>query len=150
MSDCALSLHPLNSSSLSSVSTSCPISSPSLCCSSSSMWSELPSDKSPVHPQNEEYGAVAIRDPLTGYDPKQLDNFDYSETYTGIFRRPFPAKSTRRSWPSRARTAVKRSRGSKLEQSGAFKNVTGVLARTDYSWCQDERRDSANQEHSPR
>ena len=33
---------------------------------------------------------------------------------------------------------------------GAFNNVTGVLARTDYSWCQDERRDSANQEHSPR
>ena len=68
------SLHPLISSSLSSVSTSCPISSPPLFCSSS-MWSEPPSNmplwrcktlvQSPVHPQNEEYGPVVIQNPLT-------------------------------------------------------------------------------------
>ena len=86
VSDRSLSLHPLISSSLSSVSTSCPISSPSLFCSSSSMWSELPSNKSPVHPQNEEYGPVAIYYPLTGHEPNQLDIFDYSETYTAIFQ----------------------------------------------------------------
>ena len=83
--DRSLSLHPLISSSLSSVSTSCPISSPPLFCSSS-MWSEPPSNKSPVHPQNEEYSPVAIQNPLTSYERKQLDNFDYSETYTAIFQ----------------------------------------------------------------
>ena len=50
------------------------------------MWSEPPSNKSPVHPQNEEYGPVAIQNPLTSYERKQLDNFDYSETYTAIFQ----------------------------------------------------------------
>ena len=60
-------LHPLNSSSLSSVSTSCPISSPPLFCSSS-MWSEPPSDKSLVHPQNEEYGPVALQNLLARKD----------------------------------------------------------------------------------
>ena len=29
---------------------------------------------------------MAIQDPLTGCGPKQLDNFDYSETYTAIFQ----------------------------------------------------------------
>ena len=29
------------------------------------MWSELASNKSPVHPQNEEYGPAAIQNPLT-------------------------------------------------------------------------------------
>ena len=50
------------------------------------MWSELPSDKSPVHPQNEEYGPVTIQNHLTGYEHNQLDNFDYSETKTAIFQ----------------------------------------------------------------
>ena len=37
-------------------------------------------------PQNEEYGPVAIQNPRTGCEPRQLDNFDYSETYTAIFQ----------------------------------------------------------------
>ena len=60
MSDRALSLLPLISSSLSSVFASCPISSPPLFCSSS-MWSEPPSTRTPVHTQNEEYCPVAIQ-----------------------------------------------------------------------------------------
>ena len=77
--------HPLTSSSLSSVSTSCPISSPLLFCSSS-MWPEPPSTRTPAHTQNEEYGLVVIQNPLTGYEPKLLDNFDYSETSAMIFQ----------------------------------------------------------------
>ena len=50
------------------------------------MWSELPSNKSTAHPQNEEYGPVAIQNPLTGYEPKLLDNFDLSETSAMIFQ----------------------------------------------------------------
>ena len=50
------------------------------------MWSEPPSARTPAHTQDEEYGPVAIQIPLTGYEPKQLDNFDYSETYTAIFQ----------------------------------------------------------------
>ena len=42
--------------------------------------------KNPVHTQNEEYGPVAIPTPLTGYEPNQLDNFDFTETYTSIFQ----------------------------------------------------------------
>ena len=29
---------------------------------------------------NEEYCPVAMHNPLTGYEPKLFDNFDYSET----------------------------------------------------------------------
>ena len=29
---------------------------------------------------------MAIQNPLTGYEPNQLDNFDNSETYTAIFQ----------------------------------------------------------------
>ena len=46
------------SSSLSNVSTYCPISSPSLFCSSSSMWSELPSEKFPCAPAEYEFSQV--------------------------------------------------------------------------------------------
>ena len=81
-----LSLRALISCSLSSVSTSCPISSPSLFCSSTSMWSEPPSTRTPAHTQNEEYGPVTIQNPLTDNESKQLDNFDCSETYTSIFQ----------------------------------------------------------------
>ena len=42
--------------------------------------------KNPAHTQNEEYGPVAIQNPLTGYEPKLLDNFDYSETSPMIFQ----------------------------------------------------------------
>ena len=42
--------------------------------------------KNPVHTQNEEYGPVTIPTPLTGYEPNQLDNFDFTETYTSIFQ----------------------------------------------------------------
>ena len=85
VSDRSLSLHPLISSSLSSVSTSCPFSSLPLFCSSWT-WSEPPSTRTPAHTQNEKYGPVALQNPLTGCEPKQLDNFDYSGTYTAIFQ----------------------------------------------------------------
>ena len=48
------------------------------------MWSELPSN-TPAHPQKEEYGPVAIQNPLTSYEPDLFDNFDNSETCTAIF-----------------------------------------------------------------
>ena len=48
--------------------------------------SKPPSTKPDAHPQNEEYCTVAIYNPFTGYEPKQLDNHDYSETYAVIFQ----------------------------------------------------------------
>ena len=48
------------------------------------MWSKPPSTKPNAHPQNE-YCPVAIYNPLTGYEPNELDNFDYSETSAAIF-----------------------------------------------------------------
>ena len=50
------------------------------------MWSEPLSIKPNAHPQKEEYCPVAIHNPLTGYEPKQLDNSDNSETYAVIFQ----------------------------------------------------------------
>ena len=58
----------------------------SLSRSSSSMRSEPPSIEPNAHPQNEEYCPVAIYNPLTSYEPKLLDNFDYSETSAMIFQ----------------------------------------------------------------
>ena len=53
------------------------------------MGSRPPSTK-PAHPQNEERCPVAIHNPLTGYEPiqldNQLDNSDYSETHAVIFQ----------------------------------------------------------------
>ena len=86
VSDRALSLRALTSSSLSSVSTFRPFSSSPLSCSSTSMWSKPPSTKSHAHPQNEEYCTVAMHNPLTGYEPNQLDNSDNPETYAVIFQ----------------------------------------------------------------
>ena len=86
VSDLALSFRALTSSSLSGVSIFCPFSSYPPSWSSSSMWSKPPSTKSTAHPQNEEYCPVAIYNPLTGYEPNQLDNFDYSETFAAIFQ----------------------------------------------------------------
>ena len=65
VSDRALSLRALTSSSLSSASTPSLISSSPLSWSSSSVWSKPPSTKSPAHPQNEEYCPVATQNPLT-------------------------------------------------------------------------------------
>ena len=86
VSNCALSLFALKSSSLPSISTTSLISSSPLSCSSSSMWSKPPSTEPNTHPHNEECCPVAIFNPLTGYAPKQLDNFDYSKTYAAIFQ----------------------------------------------------------------
>ena len=36
--------------------------------------------------QNEEYCSMAMYNPLTGYEPKLLDNFDYSKTSAMIFQ----------------------------------------------------------------
>ena len=41
----------------------------------------------PAHTQNEECCPVAIHNPLTGYEPNQLDNSVYSETYAVIFQK---------------------------------------------------------------
>ena len=55
------------------------------------MWSRPPSTKPNAHPQNEEYCPVPIHNPLTSYEPNQLDNqldnFDYSETFAVIFQK---------------------------------------------------------------
>ena len=57
------------------------------------MLSRSTSIKPNAHPQNEEYEEycpVAIYNPLTSYEPNQLnnqlDNFDYSETSAAIFQ----------------------------------------------------------------
>ena len=50
------------------------------------MWSKPPSTKSLAHTQTEKYCPVAIQNPLSGYEPNQLDNFDYSKTYAAIFQ----------------------------------------------------------------
>ena len=42
---------------------------------------------------------MAIHSPLTGYEPNQLDNFDYSETYTAIFQDESVEKDTEPSYP---------------------------------------------------
>ena len=86
VSDCSLSLFALISSSLSSVSTFCPFSSSPLSWTSSSMSSKPPSTKSIARPQNEEYCPVVIYNPLTGYEPNQLDNSDCAETSALIFQ----------------------------------------------------------------
>ena len=48
--------------------------------------SRTPSIKPGAHPPNEEYCPVAIYNPLTGYEPKLLDDFDHSETSAAIFQ----------------------------------------------------------------
>ena len=58
----------------------------SLSCSSTSMSSEPPRVKTTALTHNEEYCSVAIHNPLTGYEPKLLDNFEYLETSAAIFQ----------------------------------------------------------------
>ena len=57
------------------------------------MMSRTAGIKPNAHPQNEEYCPVATCNPLTGYEPNQLDNqldnFDYSETFAMIFQEEF-------------------------------------------------------------
>ena len=48
--------------------------------------SRTPSIKPKAHPQNEVYCAGTIYNPLTGYEPHQLDNFAYSEASAAIFQ----------------------------------------------------------------
>ena len=48
--------------------------------------SEPPRVKTIALTHNEEYCTVAIYNTLTGYEPKLLDNFDYSETSAVIFQ----------------------------------------------------------------
>ena len=54
------------------------------------MLSRSPSTKLHAHPQNEECWPEAMYNPLTSYEPNQLDNqldnFDYSETSAAIFQ----------------------------------------------------------------
>ena len=49
------------------------------------MSSEPPRIKTIALTHNEEYCAVAIHNPLTGYEPKLLDDFHHSETSAMIF-----------------------------------------------------------------
>ena len=51
-----------------------------------SSMSSPPRVKTTALTHNEEYCPVAIYKPLTGYEPKLLDNSDYSETSAMIFQ----------------------------------------------------------------
>ena len=51
-----------------------------------SSMSSPPRVKTTALTQNEEYFTVAIYNPLTGYEPKLLDEFDHSETSSMIFQ----------------------------------------------------------------
>ena len=51
-----------------------------------SSMSSPPRVKTTALTHNEEYCPVAIYNPLTGYEPKLLDNFDHSETSAMIFQ----------------------------------------------------------------
>ena len=48
--------------------------------------SSPPSMKPKAHWPNEEYSSVAVYNPLTGYEPNQLDGFDCSEASAAIFQ----------------------------------------------------------------
>ena len=61
-----------------------PLSSYSL--TSSTPQTTLSINKHCEDPQNEECCPVANTTSSTGYEPNVIDNFDYSETYTAIFR----------------------------------------------------------------
>ena len=54
--------------------------------STPSSMSSLPRVKTTAFTQNEEYCPMAIYNPLTGYEPKLLDNFDHSEISAMIFQ----------------------------------------------------------------
>ena len=84
VSDRALPLFDLTSSSLSSASTPSDFFFSSILVVI--LWSEPPSLRTTAHTQNEEYCTVAVHTPLTGFEPKQLDNSDYSETCAVIFQ----------------------------------------------------------------
>ena len=58
----------------------------SLSCSSTSMSSKPPRNKTTAPTHNEECCTVAIHNPLEGYEPNLLDNFDYSETSPAILQ----------------------------------------------------------------
>ena len=51
-----------------------------------SSMSTPPRVKTTAHTQNEEYCPMAIYNPLTGYEPKLLDDFDHSETSAMILQ----------------------------------------------------------------
>ena len=76
----------LSSSSVSRASTFSLTSTCSLFRTSTPTMSRTPSIKPKEHSPNEEYCSVAIYNPLTGYEPNQLDNFDYSEASAAIFQ----------------------------------------------------------------
>ena len=68
-----------------SFTSSLPHSTCSLPRTPSSM-STTPRVKTTALSQNEEYCSMAMHNPLSGYEPKLLDNFDYSETSAMIFQ----------------------------------------------------------------
>ena len=51
-----------------------------------SSMSTTPRVRTTALTQNEEYCPWAIYNPLTGYEPKLLDDFDHSETFAAIFQ----------------------------------------------------------------
>ena len=58
--------------------------------------------KPTAHTQNEEYCPMAIYNPLTGYEPKLLDDFDHSETSAMIFQDESGDKDTEPSYSCNA------------------------------------------------
>ena len=79
-----LVLSPFSSSLTSIFSLS--LSTCSLSCTSTSTMLSPPRVETTALTHNEEYCPVMIHNPLTGYEPKLLDNFDYSETSAMIFQ----------------------------------------------------------------
>ena len=77
-----LSLFSVSLTSTSSLS----LSTCSLSRTPSSTMPSPPRVKTTALTHNEEYCTVAIYNPLTGYEPKLLDNFDHSETSAMIFQ----------------------------------------------------------------
>ena len=84
---CQKNLHIVYTPSMLAHERSSPPSSLSSSSSTSSTSQvTLPINKHCDDPQNEEHGSVAKTTSSTGYEPKVIDNFDYSETYTAIFQ----------------------------------------------------------------
>ena len=75
-----------SSSSLSRASAFSPLSTCSLSCTPTSTMSKPPRIKPSAHPHNEDFCSTPTHNPLTGHEPNQLDNADYSEASAVIFQ----------------------------------------------------------------
>ena len=75
-----------------------PPSSLSSLSSTSTSQVTLPINKHCADPQNEECGPVAKTTSSTGYEPNEIDNFDYSETFSATFQNESVDKDTEPSY----------------------------------------------------